>query len=353
MSGTHQPQAAAPERRPDPSLALPLPFLPSSYGRRFSACAVIHLFHDELAYEVLSYVNNLPPGTDAFISTDTPLKQERIGQIFAHYRPGRAEIRLMPNRGRDIAPKIVGFRDVHERYEFVLHLHSKKSTHNRRLESWRTYLYETLSGSREQVQDMLGIFQDFPGIGMIFPQHYEYIRRWLTWDNNLPGAQALARRLGYALSPDHPLDFPSGSMFWARSAALRPLLDLDLRFDDFPAETGQEDATLAHAVERLYAIVCELSGHDWMKVARPELLARPGEVRQARTRQEMASHVRESVVRLTAGGPLGRIDDFHSTEVEPSPALLRILENNRKRLECADAFSAWIKSPILPRYPLS
>ena len=69
-----------------------------------------------------------------------------------------------------------------------------------------------------------------------------------------------------------PLDFPSGSMFWARSAALRPLLDLRLGFDDFQAEAGQTDGTLAHAIERLYFLVCEQAGFDWLKItARGEL----------------------------------------------------------------------------------
>src|SRR4051794_24828825 len=72
--------------------------------------------------------------------------------------------------------------------------------------------------------------------------------------------------MGFPLPQAAPLDFPSGSMFWARSAALRPLLDLHLSFDDFPAEAGQTDGTLAHAIERLYFLVCEQAGFDWLKI---------------------------------------------------------------------------------------
>ena len=74
---------------------------------------------------------------------------------------------------------------------------------------------------------------------------------------------ALAKS-GITITPDSALDFPVGSMFWARSAALRPLLDLELSFEDFPAEVGQTDGTLAHAIERLYFYACEKSGLRWV-----------------------------------------------------------------------------------------
>ncbi len=56
-------------------------------------------------------------------------------------------------------------------------------------------------------------------------------------------------------------------MFWARTAAIKPLLDLGLGFYDFPEEQGQTDGTLAHAIERLFYLVCEEAGFSWMKIA--------------------------------------------------------------------------------------
>ena len=55
-------------------------------------------------------------------------------------------------------------------------------------------------------------------------------------------------------------------MFWARPDALRPLLDLNLKIDDFPAEHGQLDGTLAHAIERLFLHACGKAGYRWVKV---------------------------------------------------------------------------------------
>ena len=68
------------------------------------------------------------------------------------------------------------------------------------------------------------------------------------------------------LPPDNALRFPVGSMFWARSAALKPLLDLDLQPQHFPPEAGQVDGTLAHAIERMLGVTCRAGGYHLLPV---------------------------------------------------------------------------------------
>jgi len=43
-------------------------------------------------------------------------------------------------------------------------------------------------------------------------------------------------------------------MFYARKEALLPVLNLNLTEADFEAEAGQKDGTMAHAVERAFAV---------------------------------------------------------------------------------------------------
>ena len=183
----------------------------------------------------------------------------------------------VPNVGRDIAPKLVSFTDIYSRYEYVVLLHGKRSTHATVLAPWRQFMLESLLGSPSVVASILSIFDDQPNVGMVAAQHFEPVRQWLGWGRNFARSQVLARRMGFRLNPGRPLDFPSGSMFWVRSAALRPLLDLRLRFEDFDPEQGQQDGTLAHALEHLFFFACEFAGYDWIKVAQPELYERtPG-----------------------------------------------------------------------------
>ena len=110
---------------------------------------------------------------------------------------------------------------------------------------------------------------------MIAPQHFEAIHKTVGWGRNFKIAKTLANKMGMQISRSAPLDFPSGSMFWARSAAIKPLLDCNLALDDFPDETGQLDKTLGHAIERLFFFSCELAGYEWIKISRPNLPIKP------------------------------------------------------------------------------
>jgi len=249
------------------SLELPLGYAPPPLPALPHVAVVLHAFYVELLQEFRGYLEHIPFPVDLFVTTDTAAKQQVVETCFSGRNRGTVEVRVLPNRGRDVAPKLVGFATVHDRYEYVLHIHTKSSSHASGLAGWRGYLLETLIGSPEVVHGVFEAFAQAPRLGMLAPQHIDELRPWIRWGTNFETAAALAACMGFSLPRRAPLDFPSGSMFWARSAALRPLLDLNLNFADFPDECGQTDGTLAHAIERLYFLVCERAGYDWMKIA--------------------------------------------------------------------------------------
>ena len=134
-------------------------------------------------------------------------------------------------------------------------------------------MYHDLFGSAEIVNSIVELFVRLQSLGMIIPQHYEPIRDhgWVDWGGNFRLARRLARRMGITLDPRGLVDFPSGSMFWARPEALSPLLSLDLSTEDFAKESGQIDGTLAHAIERIFLYACERAGFIWLKAAEPSM----------------------------------------------------------------------------------
>jgi lipopolysaccharide biosynthesis protein len=231
--------------------------------------ALCQIFYEDLAPEFRSILENIPFATDVIITTDTEAKRNFIAPVFQGWNKGRVEIRIVPNRGRDIGPKLVGLRDIYDQYEIVLFLHSKKSLYGSSGNKWRQTLFQSLVGSPDTVRSIIDIFQRHPDVGMVICQHFEPIRRFTGWNRNYEVACRLARRMGIELTLDHILDFPSGSMFWARSASLVPLLDLKLNIDDFAPEDSQINETIAHAIERLFLFVCERAGYSWVKIADP------------------------------------------------------------------------------------
>jgi GT2 family glycosyltransferase len=311
----------------DYSVAVPFnyPLAPLPSSPRLAVIA--HVFHESLMAEFQRYLKNIPFRFDLFISTDTSFKRSFIERLFANWNLGYIDIRVLPNRGRDIAPKLIGFKDVYSKYEYILYIHSKQSHHASVLSNWRGFLLENLLGSAHVVESIFSAFHHRPDLGIIASQHFEPVRHWINWGGNFKLARKLAARMGLKIYPTRILDFPSGSMFWARSAALKPLLSLDLSYADFPAETNQIDGTPAHAIERLFYFACEKAAFSWIKVAQPALFDQTPCITLLDSVHSLDRFMAERVVRLT-GPDLPRPRLVHPTPVaHPAHGLISRLQS--------------------------
>ena len=221
----------------------------------------------------MRYLQNIPVPLDMYISTTSYAKKRSIEDVFSNWTLGSVDIRVTANRGRDVGPTLVAFERVYDEYDVILHLHSKKSPHSDDLSSWRHFLFETLVGSPSIVTSVLDAFEKNKNLGMVCAPNPPALKEWISWASNWERANDLATRMGFKIDPNAKLDFPAGSMFWARSAALRPLLELGLTEEDFEVEQSQSDGTLAHAIERLFFYTCERAGFTWARISRPDILS--------------------------------------------------------------------------------
>ncbi len=275
----------------DYCLAMPLGYAVGKWPSPPHLAVICHMFYVEMLDEYQRYLSNIPFSFDLFFTTDSEEKKSTIEKAFLQWEKGNVEIRLAPNRGRDIAPKLITCRDIYDQYEFFLHLHTKQTPHYQPLSEWRPYLLETLLGSKKIVESVFECFRVDPKLGMIAPQHFEPVRPFLGWGWNFESAKKAARRMGIKISLDRRLDFPSGSMFWARSAALKPLLDCNFSLDEFPNETGQIDGTISHVIERLFFFSCERAGYRWIKIVQPTLHECTQRIRWAESQNELLGFI--------------------------------------------------------------
>ncbi|QGM97397.1 rhamnan synthesis F family protein [Methylocystis parvus] len=329
-----KPDGVVPSRRPanemDFALEIPFAFAPEPPAAR-PVAAIVHAFYPEILPLVLEKLENIPGPVDLFLSTNTEEKKRALEDAVRGWRKGKVDIRLTPNRGRDIAAKFFGFRDVYANYDLFVHLHTKRSPHGgEALARWRDYLMDHLLGSPEIVRSILTLFDD-PKMGIVFPQHLFELRGILNWGYDYDLARALTKRMGVEIDKNMVLEFPSGSMFWGRSAAFRRLLDLDIGFQDFPEEGGHVDGTLAHAIERILLIVAESSGFEWLKVARRDLYPMQNTLLTVVSPEDLPSH------RLKVFQPcLGNVDNGLRPQdrgiVEIKPLLAYPSRNLRPRL---------------------
>jgi len=224
-----------------------------------------HIFYADLAAEFANYLGNMPFPYDLFISTPDEAASQTCKHAFSHLpHLGQLIITIVPNRGRDIAPMFCTFGTALQEYDYIAHIHSKKSLYtNGAADGWREYLLAHLLGSPLQIQKIFSLLSGDKNIGFIYPHNSTVLPYWAnTWLSNKTNGYILCKKLGIADFPMGYFDFPAGSMFWAQSKALQPLFNAHLSIEDFPEETGQTDATLAHCIERLFVLVTRKSGHN-------------------------------------------------------------------------------------------
>ncbi|PZQ27018.1 MAG: polysaccharide biosynthesis protein [Stenotrophomonas acidaminiphila] len=238
-----------------------------------------HMFYVDLIDEFTDYLSRIPTPFVLMVSVMDVSAQAQAQARFSTIPNVQVlHIRIVPNRGRDIAPLLVTFRDEVLSLDVVGHIHTKKSLYTGSEQaSWRRHLLETLLGSAERIGRHLGRMQADPKIGILYPESFHGVPAWAhTWLSNLEACRELGGRLGLAIEANRYIDFPTGSMFWARVNALRPLYQLELKIEDFPPESGQTDGTLQHAVERLLVAVVRQHGSVSAVIASDGTLATEG-----------------------------------------------------------------------------
>ncbi len=307
---------------PDPgTAAVVVPRAGRSPTGTGSVLAAVHAYYDDLLPDVLSYVTHLPgdvtvavvvPDADRVAST-----HRMIDEILGPQT--RREVRVVDNRGRNFGPLVTDLVPLIRAHDYIVHLHTKKSVYSGRLQDgWREHMIRTLVGTRGLVDTVLGLFDDDPSIGVVYPAAYEGVPHWAHhWLGNTGVGRALYRRLG--LDPalvSGIVDYPVGGMFWARTTALQPLWDAGFTLDDFPAEPVGADGTIAHALERCVVDVARSEGFDVVEVdlAIPQWRRNWSARRTLPTRAELERDLPEELER--AG--LVTVDLFDTLVLRPS-----------------------------------
>lgn len=224
---------------------------------------MLHVFYLDLLDELARDLALMPTPYVLLVSvTDEAARAATLARCRDLPRLRQLEVRVVPNRGRDLAPFLLSFRKEILALDLVCHLHTKKSLYSgQEQDRWRRYLVDRLLGSAGRIAWILGTFQAMPQLGMVYPESFASVPWWAhTWLSNVACARELGARLGIAVDPTAYLDYPAGSMFWARTAALRPLYELGLPLEVFPSEQGQTDGTTQHALERLLGLVVPRQG---------------------------------------------------------------------------------------------
>lgn len=247
-------------------------------------CVVIHAWHLDAFDEILNSLEGSGMRWRLIVTTTEEQAAEVKERLKDFYMP--SQVVVANNRGRDILQFLhVANGLLDEGVDYLLKLHTKRSTHRQDGDQWRRELVNSLVGG-SRARTIIAAFEQQPDLGLVGPEGH-ILPLGFYWGANAQAVRHLAVRMGIpepSAKSDH---FVSGSMFWVRLGALRPLLDMNLDASEFEAESGQVDGTLSHAVERIFGLcvvtnnyrmanAAEVCGEQESPADPPYRYARPG-----------------------------------------------------------------------------
>lgn len=223
----------------------------------------IHAFYPEIFADIYQRLEGQNLQLDLLISAPSDDVAEYIRQVLRGYESGAIDIRVVPNRGRDIGPLLTEFNQtILDNYDIIGHVHTKKSADVKDaaiVQTWNRFLLENLIGKKyPMATTILNHLCRDEQLGLVFPDD-PYV---VGWTQNKKSADQLAKELELSSLPEDYFNFPVGNMFWARTEALRPLLIKGFTWDQYPAEPVPYDGTLLHALERIMPFVAAKCGFN-------------------------------------------------------------------------------------------
>ena len=231
----------------------------------------VHVYYPDIFPAILNGLleNQIRP--DLLISVPNDRARDDVAKLVAHYR-GRVEIKIVPNAGRDIGPFLTEFGEVWRNdYDVIGHFHTKKTDQLKDQSigsEWYAFLLENLIGGQTRMMGdvIIGRMSKDDTIGIVFPDDPNVV----GWSDNFDLAKRLLKRIGMdvpAKVPGEDPVFPVGTMFWARTKAIDPILRLGLGWNDYPSEPLARDCTVLHALERLFGVVASQGGYSIVRTA--------------------------------------------------------------------------------------
>jgi FMN phosphatase YigB (HAD superfamily) len=223
----------------------------------------LHIFYRDYLKRFFDLLSNVRFEFDLLISTPFEDIEESSRLFYDLPNVRLVECRVGENRGRNFGPMLVDFREDLQEYDFVLHLHSKKSLYSGDEQAgWASYAHTFLLGDHHVVYRHLQLMQKDPTVGLLALTPFHKLPHWANHTlKNRQSVGDLADRLGF--EPEFGFhSYPVGGMFWMRPSSLKALLDYPWSYSDFPVEEGQTDGTPQHALERCIGSVCRSSGSN-------------------------------------------------------------------------------------------
>jgi len=224
----------------------------------------IHLYYVEQLGDILRQMRNLDAYSYDLYVTMIARNEEIMREILTFKND--AKIRIVPNLGYDVGPFVDFLHRINlDDYDYILKIHTKRTNSNdicyfngRRfgMNIWRKMLLDAVI-SKSALKKVFNLFSQDKKIGMI-GSSYLLTDEKASFQNIENKIAAELPKIGMKIPQD--MHFIAGTMFWVRTALLKPFLFYNI--EDFAAsDENIHDNTLAHVLERMFGLVISAQGY--------------------------------------------------------------------------------------------
>lgn len=239
-------------------------------SRKLSIAIHCHVYYTDVFKNLYYHIQAACENFDLFITTDSLDKKKTIASIIQKYKrgPKLKDILIYENRGRDVFPWL-NISEKLSQYDLAGHFHTKKKMG---FDEWvgDSWLEEIIDSLIQPVGDIIEQFDKHRDIGIILPDIPLFFNL-LPEIDTLKANKTIVDNLWLKMNCKKSINVNEiatpimayGNMFWYRPQALKPLFDLRLSINDFPAEPLSVDGSIAHAIERLPVYVAWNQGYDF------------------------------------------------------------------------------------------
>jgi hypothetical protein len=225
---------------------------------------VLHIFYSDFVERFASALTGVDYDFDLFVTAIDASIQDSLKANFKHnHKLKNTYFKVVPNRGRNFS-FLVEFGKVLLNYDLFCHLHSKKSLYSGKEQvQWSEYLLEYLLRDKHVIAQVLNLFETNKNFGLFYPTSFWNLPPWVNhWLKN----KGIGRKFlidNFDINDKEEFfPYPVGGMFWAKSAALKDILNFDWRYENLPSEPVSTDGTILHVIERILPKVANKNGFD-------------------------------------------------------------------------------------------
>ena len=156
----------------------------------------MHIYYVDLAKDIIRRISKNRNGVSLFISCKSNNDAKLIQTLCDSYELEIYDIKVVPNRGRDIGPLLTCFGTVmDDEFDIHGHIHTKKSKYMNEKDStrWREFLLGNMIGDSEigMLDNIVEAFNSDPELGIVFPEDTTCV----GWCGNYEKAKELAKEL--------------------------------------------------------------------------------------------------------------------------------------------------------------